>query len=124
MQISKKRLKSLIENYLFEQEEGPESKEDSKDKKVCKVKPMQIEVEGIALNLSTNKEGGVTFEVKGKGNEQTAVLLPKNVSGEDAEDKKTKKAFVDLFSGFFQWLDGIKPKEAQKLLKICQMGIK
>ena len=38
MKISKKRLKLLIENYLFEQEEGPVSKEISKDNKKVKIK--------------------------------------------------------------------------------------
>lgn len=102
MKISKRRLSILIENYLFEAEEGSKPAKDNED---VKVKAMTIEYDGITAELAINKnkkqgkQGGVTFKVSGEqGQTDEATLSKKNVAGINPEKAK----FVELVSGLYQ----------------------
>tara|TARA_R110001592_G_scaffold284564_1_gene552888 strand:+ start:678 stop:1139 length:462 start_codon:yes stop_codon:yes gene_type:complete len=113
MKISKKRLKVLIENYLFEQEEGPESKKD-KDSEAVKVKPMTIELMNKIAKLSINKATGeVTFKVTG-GNEESIEVSLKQSDVEQNNDKKSD--FVELASGYIQDLRRESNEKAEEFL--------
>jgi len=111
MKISKKRLKSLIENYLFEQEEGPESQEASKDEKE-KIKPMRMEVgKNHAETFINKKTGEVTLKVTG-GEQESTSLKPEDVKG----DSQEKADFVELASGYIQDLRRTSEKKAKEFL--------
>jgi hypothetical protein len=113
MKISKKRLKLLIENYLFEQEEGPVSKESSKDNKKVKVAPMTKEVGPNHSKLSINKTTGeVTLKVTGGEVEKEVSLKPIDVEGES----QAKADFVNLASGYIQDLRRTSEKAAEEFL--------
>ena len=113
MKISKKRLKLLIENYLFEQEEGPVSKEISKDNKKVKIKSMTKEVGPNHSNLSINKTTGeVTLKVTGGEQESIVSLKPEDVEG----DNQAKADFVDRASGYIQDLRRTSEKKALEFL--------
>ena len=113
MKISKKRLKLLIENYLFEQEEGPVSKEISKDNKKVKVKPMTKEVGPNHSKLSINKKTGeVTLKVTGGTVEKEVSLKPSEVEGES----QAKADFINLASGYIQDLRRTSEKAAEEFL--------
>ena len=113
MKISRKRLKSLIENYLYEQEEGPDSKEDSKDEKEVKIKPMNMEVGPNHAETSINKKTGeVTLKVTGGEQESIVSLKPEDVEG----DNQAKADFVDRASGYIQDLRRTSEKKALEFL--------
>tara|TARA_R110000824_G_scaffold58417_1_gene157943 strand:+ start:147 stop:608 length:462 start_codon:yes stop_codon:yes gene_type:complete len=113
MKISKKRLKLLIENYLFEQEEGPVSKEISKDNKKVKIKSMTKEVGPNHSNLSINKTTGeVTLKVTGGEVEKEVSLKPADVEGES----QAKADFINLASGYIQDLRRTSEKAAEEFL--------
>jgi len=113
MKISKKRLKSLIENYLLEQEEGLDSKKDSKDKKEIKVKPTTMEVGKNHGDISINKKTGeVTLKVTGGEQESIVSLKPEDVEG----DSQEKADFVEVASGYIQDLRRTSEKKAKEFL--------
>jgi len=112
MKISKRRLNTLIENYLLEDEAAPESKSDNKKK----VENMTIEIGKNRAQLTVDKKtGGVTLKVTGQyhkpGEEPKALLLTPN----DVEKNESPKAeFVELAIGYAQRLVLEKSPEAKE----------
>ena len=110
MKISKKRLNTLIENYLFEEEEGSDSKEVKKE---IKVKPLSKEIGNNRGEISINKNSGeVTLKVTGGEETQEFAIKPEDVEGEG----KAKADFVNLASGYIQDLRRNSEKAAEEFL--------
>ena len=120
MKISKKRLNTLIENYLFEQEEGPDSKKDKDSKEVKNMQrecnPSQGKKINITISTDTKnkKTGEVTFKVKVGEIEQESSLKIADVEGEG----ESKANFVLLVQGVCLALKrkGHCPSIAEELL--------
>ena len=111
MKISRKRLNTLIERYLFE-EEGSSSKKETQDKDV-KVKPMSKEIGNNHGEISINKNSGeVTLKVVGGDIEKEVSLKPEDVEG----TSKEKADFVNLASGYIQDLRRTSETAAEEFL--------
>ena len=117
MKISKRRLSILIENYLFEAEEGSKPAKDNED---VKVKAMTIEIGPNSAKLTINKNkktGGVTLKVTGerqgfRGVKRKVSLTPDDVT----ENNEEKAAFVKLSLGYIQDLMRHDKSEAREFI--------
>ena len=116
MKISKRRLNTLIENYLFEAEEGSESQEDNKVK--VKVKPMTIEIGPNSAKLTINKKtGGVTLKVTGVRQGFRKVGRKVSLTSDDvAANNEEKAVFVKLALGYIQDLMRHDKSEARSFI--------
>jgi len=116
MKISKRRLNTLIENYLFEAEEGSESQEDNKVE--VKVKPMTIEIGPNSAKLTINKKtGGVTLKVTGVRQGFRKVREKASLSSDDvAANNEEKAVFVKLALGYIQDLMRHDKSEARSFI--------
>jgi hypothetical protein len=116
MKISKRRLNTLIENYLFEAEEGSETQEDNKVE--VKVKPMTIEIGPNSAKLTINKKtGGVTLKVTGVRQGFRKVGRKASLSSDDvAANNEEKAVFVKLALGYIQDLMRHDKSEARSFI--------
>jgi len=106
----------LIENYLFEAEEGSESQEDNKVK--VKVKPMTIEIGPNSAKLTINKKtGGVTLKVTGVRQGFRKVGRKVSLTSDDvAANNEEKAVFVKLALGYIQDLMRHDKSEARSFI--------
>ena len=123
MKISRNKLKVLIEQYVFEQEESEESPENSPaeeepevekslEDKLKSFETVEFEIKEVRVNISEN-DGGLCLTVSVPGREDE--VYPKGsgiLKPEDIEEKST--SYIDFVVKVSQLIAGLSRENSEE----------